>query len=326
MQASRILVIRLGAMGDILHTLPAVATLKHSFPHCRLSWAVEPRWAALLENNPFVDEVVPVERGSLGAILKTRRRLRQAGYEVAIDFQGLIKSALTAAAARPERIYGLHHSQIRERLAALFYSHTVAPRSGHVVDRNLELAALAGATNILVAFPVPDGKPEGRLPEGDFVLASPLGGWPGKQWPLEHYAELARLLQKELGLTLVLNGPPQAQPALSRVESASVHISGLAGLIDATRRAVAVVGIDSGPLHLAAALGKPGVAVFGPTEPARNGPYGNSITVLRRPGVETTYKRRAVVAESMRQIQPAEVLRELAYKLGRHSRQAGSAV
>jgi len=120
--ADRILVVRLGAMGDIIHTLPAVASLKHSFPGCHLTWAIEPKWAALIEENPFVDRLVFLRRGSLGGLRESWRQLRAEHYDVALDFQGLIKSALVATAARPGRIYGFHRTQVRERAAAMFYS------------------------------------------------------------------------------------------------------------------------------------------------------------------------------------------------------------
>ncbi len=294
-------------MGDVIHALPAVATLKHSFPGARLSWAVEARWACLLEGNPFVDRVVPFDRRSLFRLPPAWRELRSQRYAFALDFQGLIKSAVVAAAARPDRIYGFHQSQAREAAAALFYSNRVRTQAAHVVDRNLELAAAAGAAGILYSFPLPAGTPEGELPEGDFVLACPLAGWPGKQWPLERYSALAQMLRERLGLPLVVNGPENAAAALAQAGGAIIHLSGLRGLIHATRRATAVVGIDSGPLHLAAALAKPGVAVFGPTDPARNGPYGATITVLRDPRALTSYKRRREIESSMRAVAPETV-------------------
>jgi heptosyltransferase-1 len=176
-----------------------------------------------------------------------------------------------------------------------------------VVDKNLDLAVAAGATTLLRTFPLPAGRPEGALPPGDFVLASPLAGWRAKQWPIEHYQALATLLDRELGIPLVLDGPPG---------SGLDHCSGLPGLIHATRCAAAVVGVDSGPLHLAAALGKPGVAIYGPTDPARNGPYGGSLRVLRSPAAVTTYKRGASIDESMRAVSPDHVFEALKGMLG----------
>jgi heptosyltransferase-1 len=223
-----------------------------------------------------------------------------------VDFQGLLKSALTAAFARPERIFGFDAAQVRERAAALFYSNRTSAVSAHVVERNLELAAAAGGAAIPCTFPLPPGAAEGELPGGGFVLASPLAGWRSKQWPLEHYAALAERLAREWNMPLVLNGPPAAAAAF-QARGALAHASGLAGLIHATRRATAVIGVDSGPLHLAAALGRPGVAIFGPTDPARNGPYGGSFRVLRIPSAATTYKRGAAIGDSMRAITPDEV-------------------
>ncbi|MCW5981427.1 MAG: glycosyltransferase family 9 protein [Bryobacteraceae bacterium] len=314
MNARRILVVRLGSMGDIVHALPAVATLKHSMPAAHVAWVADPRWLPLLEDNPFVDEVIPFNRRKLRSAAALRKRLRAARYDAAIDFQGLIKSALIASAARPERIYGFHQSQLRERLAGLFYSHRTLARSRHVVDRNIDLVSSAGAANKLVAFPIPAGSPEGPLPEGGFVLASPAGGWTAKEWPLEHYAELARLLKASTGLPLVLNRPP-ADADLLAASGTITHVSGVAGLIDATRRAAAVVGIDSGPVHLAAALNKPGVAIFGPTDPERNGPYGSSFTVLRDGSARTSYKRRATIDDSMRRVTPEQVFEALRAKI-----------
>jgi heptosyltransferase-1 len=300
--SSRILVVRLGAMGDIIHALPAVASLKHSFPGSRLTWVVEPKWAPLLEDNPFIDRIVLLHRGTLAGLLESWRSLRAERYRFAVDFQGLIKSALVASAAHADRIFGFHQTQLRERAAALFYSHKTVSRAAHVVEKNLDLAAAAGAATLLRTFPLPAGRPEGALPPGSFVLASPLAGWRAKQWPIEYYQALAARLKGELGMPLVLDGPPG---------SGLDHCSSLPGLIHATRRAAAVVGVDSGPLHLAAALGKPGVAIYGPTDPARNGPYGDSLRVLRSPAAVTTYKRGASIDESMRAVSPGQVFEAL---------------
>lgn len=312
MQNPSILVVRLGAMGDVLHALPAVASLKQSFPHSRITWALRPRWTPLLEGNPFVDDILLLDRRNLQTVRAAWSRLRANRFDFAVDFQGLIQSALiAAAAARADQIYGFHSSQVRERPASLFYSQKVQTASSHVVDQNIELAAAAGATNLLHSFPIPSGKPEGELPEGRFVLASPLAGWGSKQWPIQNYEELAHVIYDRFGWPLVLNGPPQAESILRSVRGVKVHLSGIAGLIDATRRAHAVIGVDSGPLHLAAALAKPGVALFGPTDPARNGPYGNSMQVLRSAGAVTSYKRLQQTDSSLAAIPATAVVEAL---------------
>jgi heptosyltransferase I len=306
MDVFRILVVRLGAMGDVIHALPGVASLKHGFARSHVTWVIRPRWKPLLDGNPFVDEVIPLER-TAGGLGDAWRKLRAQRFDLAVDFQGLVQSALVAAVARADRIVGFHRSQAWERWASLFYSNEVVTTAPHVVDRNLELAAAAGASSILRAFPLPGGFPEGDLPGDKFVLASPLAGWGSKQWPLEFYQDLAG----RLDLPLVVNGPPEAAEELARIRGAHVHLSGVAGLIDATRRAHAVVGVDSGPMHLAAALLKPGVAIFGPTDPARNGPYGGSLRVLRSASASTTYKRNGH-DDDMRAVTPAAVAEALA--------------
>jgi heptosyltransferase-1 len=309
--SSRILVVRLGALGDIIFTLPAVASLKHSFPGSHITWAVEPQWTSLLEGNPFVDRVVAVRRNTLRSLLESWRELRADRYDFAVDFQGLIKSALVASTAHAARIFGFHQSQTREYLAALFYSDTAVSHAAHMVDKNLDLAAKAGAASVLRVFPLPAGLPETTLPLGDFVIASPLAGWRSKQWPLEHYGVLARMLRREMGIPLLLDGPASALPVFREVPDAVPHSSSINGLIYATRRATAVVGLDSGPLHIAASLGKPGVALYGPTDPDRNGPYGASLRVLRAPGATTTYRRGATIDESMKRLTPDEVFETL---------------
>ena len=304
---AHILVVRLSAMGDIVHTLPAVATLRQSFPRARITWAVKPRWAALLKDNPYIDRVLPVDFPSWN--------FRSERFDLAIDFQGLLKSALVAFASRPGRIVGFHWELLREKAAGLFYSERVRSGAAHIVDRNLDLAAAAGARNRVVEFPLPAFPAEGELPDSGFVLASPFAGWKAKQWPAAYYTRLAALLR----IPLVINCSPAERQEAEQIRGCTINVSSTEGLIGITRRARAVVGVDSGPLHLAAALGKPGVALFGPTDPARNGPYGNSFTVLRAPGAATSYRRSGGIASSMRAIDPEQVYDALQAQLSKNS-------
>lgn len=332
---TNILVVRLGAMGDVVHALPAVATLKHRFPQARLTWAIESRWAVLLRGNPFVDQVLPLDLRrwrrtwwqleNWNEFLAACRELRAARFDLAIDFQGLVKSALVATAAHPEQIFGFHKDLLRERAAGLFYSHPVQSSARHVVDQNLDLAAAAGATRRRIEFPLPDCRPEGELPDSDFVLASPAAGWKAKQWPPAHYAQVARWLRERHGWPLVINcAPAERAEGQTIIEQAPrgycvLNVTSVEGLIGVTRRARAVVGVDSGPLHLAAALAKPGVALFGPTDPARNGPYGTTFTVLRPPDVATSYQRLNSIAPSMAALSPDQVMQALEAQIFRPS-------
>jgi heptosyltransferase-1 len=310
-EADAILVVRLGAMGDILHALPAAASLKLSYPDHKLIWVADRLWLPLLEGNPYIDQVVTFDRRRSATWLAARRELRAFRYAFAVDFQGLVKSAIVARFSGARRIFGFARGEARERAAALLYTDEVASPALHRVDRALDLARGAGARVITKEATVPPGAPEGELPDEPFVLACPLAGWASKQWPIEYFDRLGALLQREAGIKLVLNGAPAASERLSAVTNATVHLSGISGLIDATRKAAAVIGVDSGPLHLAAALRKPGVAIFGPTDPAVNGPYGGTLRVLRPAGATTSYARESTIAPSMFEITPDQVLREL---------------
>jgi heptosyltransferase-1 len=235
-----------------------------------------------------------------------------------VDFQGLFQSAVSGRAARPQALFGFDSSVAREPAASLLYTHRVAVTGPHRIDRNLQLVEAAGASELTRESWIPPGEEEGDLPSGSFVLANPFAGWAGKQWPIEYYEPLAQSLRRQ-GFELLVNVSRQHAPQLSRFKNLRLHTSSLPGLIAATRRASAVIGLDSGPLHLAAALGKPGVGLFGPTDPARTGPYGGSMTVLRAPGVETTYKRHAEIHPSMRAITPEQVMEALLTSLARHA-------
>jgi heptosyltransferase-1 len=288
--------------------------LRQSFPKHNLTWVVARKWLPILEGNPHIDRIVPFERRGKGAILESWRNLRPIQPEIAIDFQGLIQSALVGKVSRPHRFIGLHRSQAREPLAALLYTQAVLTKGSHRVETNLELVAAAGANQLTDQAWIPAGSPEGELPTGPFVFASPFAGWASKQWPLENYARLARELEAE-DLPLVVNVPPGVREKLAGVPKLKIHESGLPGLIDGTRRATAVIGVDSGPMHLAAALGKPGVAIFGPTDPLRNGPFHSKMMVLRASSAVTSYRRLEDIDPSMQAISAEQVKETLLHSI-----------
>jgi heptosyltransferase-1 len=320
-QRPAILIIRLSAMGDILSTLPAVSSLRKSCPEHRIVWTISPKWLPLIEGNPDIDEIVPFHRNGLPNLLASLGKLHAIRPEIAIDFQTLIYTAAIGRLARPRRFYGWDAGYSREFLAGYFYSRRIRYRSEHVVDQNLELAAAAGAAELVREFRIPAGSPEGALPAGPFVLANPFAGWAAKEWPLANYALLAEALKPE-GLALALNVPPQRRQEVNELAGVHIHVSSLPGLIDATRRAAAVLGLDSGPLHLAAALRKPGVALYGPTDPARNGPYGGTVRVIRGAAARTSHKRRKQIDPSMKTItvdQVHDALRVVLNTAGSHA-------
>lgn len=326
----RILVVRFGAMGDIIQTLPAVADLRRAVPDGKIAWAVDSRWGELLAGNQDIDEVIGVRlrswRGpgsrpgeSAGEVLT---RLRQENFDLALDMQGLIKSAAVAAASSAKTVAGLDHRLLREPHAALLYDRRLKTAKTHVIDRYRELAAMATGCppSPEARFRLPPGELRSGLPER-YVLTSAQAGWGAKQWPLERYSELAARLWNEHRIPLVVDCVPGGEGHANAVREAAPegavhsHPSTLSQLIGATRRATAVVGVDSGPLHLAAALARPGVAIFGPTDPARNGPHGSSMTVLRVSGAETTYKRTTEPSASMRAWSADAIYRELLPRL-----------
>ena len=326
----RILVVRFGAMGDIIQTLPAVADLRRGVPGARIAWAVDSRWRELLAGNQDINEVIGVrlrswlhpgsrpDESAGGAL----RRLRKNNFDLALDMQGLIKSAAVAAASNAKTVAGLDHSLLREPHAALLYDRRLKTAKAHVIDRYRELAAMATGCppSPEARFQLPSGELRSGLPER-YVLTSAQAGWGAKQWPRERYCELAARLWSGHRIPLVVDCVPSEEAHANAIRDAAPegavhsHPSTLSQLIGATRRATAVVGVDSGPLHLAAALARPGVAIFGPTDPARNGPYGSSMTVLRVADAETTYKRTAEPSASMRAWSADAVYRELALRL-----------
>ncbi|HZS56936.1 MAG TPA: glycosyltransferase family 9 protein [Bryobacteraceae bacterium] len=323
MSNGSLLVIRLSAMGDIIHTLPAITTLKRSFSDQRIAWLVAPRWMPLLVGNPFIDELIPLDRRNIGHARKTLRRVRALKADIAFDFQGLFQSALVGRLARPKALFGFSKSVAREPFASLLYTQRITVKGPHRVERAVQLAEAAGARQPSFEAWIPPGVAEGNLPDGPFVLTNPFAGWAGKEWPLPSYEALGRLLNKE-GIELVVNVGQSRTERLKLLKHVRLHSSSLSGLIDATRRATAVVGLDSGPLHLAAALGKPGVGLYGPTDPALTGPFGGSMTVLRAASVETTYKRHGEIHASMREITPEQVSEVLLHSI-RSSVSRGSA-
>jgi heptosyltransferase I len=314
MRSQSILVIRLGAMGDVLHALPAVASLKLSFPEKELIWLIARKWLPLVAGNPYIDELMPLDRSGVASLLGARRALRMLRPEMAIDFQGLLKSALAGRMVGAQRFYGFDRSVAREPLASMLYTDRIHVTGPHRIERNLQLVAAAGAAHLSEESWIPQGIPEGRLPERPFVLASPFAGWGSKQWPIKLYEKLGQALQAE-GFELVVNVALERAKELRLFRHLTVHSSSLDGLIYANRRAAAVIGVDSGPLHLAAALSKPGVALFGPTDPAQTGPFRSAMGVLRHPLVETSYKRGRAIHASMSTIRVEQVLEALLHSV-----------
>ncbi|HEY0702362.1 MAG TPA: glycosyltransferase family 9 protein [Candidatus Acidoferrales bacterium] len=331
----RFLLLRLGSLGDIVHALPAASALRDTFPESRIDWAVEPKWVRLLEGNPDLNTIVKVDRKTADGLGAAVQQLRAAKYTCAIDFQGLYKSSLLAFASGAPRRIGFRRTYAREGFASWFYTDRLNPRGAHKVEHNLTLAEAAGARRLPPRFPIVV-RPEdealisaelARRNVTDFFVLNPGGGWGSKCWPAERYGELHRKIFEQFGLRGVVSyGPGEddlAQAVIAAAgNSAPVAVPlDLGPLMALLQRAQFVVSADTGPLHLAAALKAPVVGLFGPTDPARNGPYivdpSQKSIIVRNPRLSaTTYQRGASYSPAMLAITVAEVAEAVQQILG----------
>jgi ADP-heptose:LPS heptosyltransferase len=330
----RFLLIRLGSLGDIVHALPAAGALRDTFPDARIDWVVEARWARLLNGNPDITNGVAVHRGSRGGLALAVRRLRSADYTCAIDFQALYKSALLGFASGARRRIGFKSGYAREGLAAALYTDRVNPRGPHKVDHNLTLAERAGARAAKPRFPLAvDPEDEDRVARElsaqgikDFFVLNPGGGWLSKCWPAERYGELHRKIADRFGWRGVISFGPGEENLAREVISAAGNPRpaatplGLGPLMALLRGAKFVVSADTGPLHLASALGAPVIGLYGPTDPSRNGPYSSSDVVVRNPHASvTTYRREESYSPAMLSITVDQVLAAIECRLRQRS-------
>jgi lipopolysaccharide heptosyltransferase I len=320
MPDARFLLVRLGSLGDVIHALPAASALRDAFPGARIDWLVEPQWRRLLEGNPDLTEIISLEKKSAAGLVTTIRKLRAANYTCAVDFQGLYKSALPAFASGAPRRIGFPSTYAREGFVSFLYTDRINPRGAHKVDHNLTLAEAAGADArpLSPRFPLtPRPEDEKQVTQelarnniADFYVLNPGGGWRSKCWPPERYGELHHRLAVQHGWRAVITfGPGEEKLAQELISAAGSRPPiaiplGLGPLMALLRRAKFVVSADTGPVHLASALGTPVVGLYGPTDPARNGPYAgpNQIQsiVIRNPSKsETTYRRGASYSSPM---------------------------
>ena len=307
----RILIVKLGSIGDIVHTLPALWAIREALPRASLSWAVERRSAEILRDNSLLERLIEVDtkrlrtNSILGETIPALRAqwsdLRATEFDVALDFQGLLKSAAIALASGARERFGFSGAALREPASRFLLSRTTeVPLQAHVIEKNLALAAGALGIEIprkreswqfsIAVSPAHEAEAETvALPsEGNFAVLNPGGGWATKLWGAERFASLADELWGRHRLrSIVVHGPGEETLAAEVVgasraghtEAASLSLKGLVALL---RRARVYVGGDTGPTHLAVAAGAPVVGLFGPTEWWRNGsPRRDDICVVR---------------------------------------------
>jgi lipopolysaccharide heptosyltransferase I len=341
----KILIVRLGAIGDVIHVLPALSALRRAHPQAYISWAVESgATATLLSDNPLLDEVIvldnrkwrrsPGQAATRNEIRTLVRGLRESRYDVSLDFQGLLKSAVIPFLARIPRRIGFAFEALREPASGFLLTERVSVSNDeHVIRKNLELAASMGApTDLEYEFPLHAAETDrqyitSQLSEiGEHpALVNPGGGWSTKLWSPERFAEVARRLWKHFGIPSVITyGPGEeslAEQVVARCRNEPVrHLkTSLRQFLVLARDARIFVGGDTGPMHLAAAVGTPIVSIFGPTSSRRNGPFSRDDIVVERDDLECRvdcYRRKCQHTSCMDL--PTEVVwRAVVERLGR---------
>lgn len=326
----RFVVIRLGSLGDIVHTFPAVAGLRQSFPAAQIVWLSHPRWVGLVASSALASEIWPVDSRNLASVRKVIGRLRQARWDAAIDYQGLWKAAFLPFFGGVPRRIGFSAATIREAGVSMLYTDRVVCRSTHIADQNGELSQRAGAKNPVWPFSLSVQACDESRVRGDlekegldrYIVLSPGGGWRAKCWPAERFGALCQMIRGRLGLSCVINYGPGEESLAREVQEAGgdakpvVYDGELGPLMALLRNAACIVGGDTGPLHLAVALGTKAIALFGPTDPARNGPYPTREVVLRSPHAATTYGRSNVTDPSLLELSVETVFAAVEQRLG----------
>lgn len=317
---ARVLVVRLGALGDIVHALPVLAALRAHRPDVRVDWLVDARYAGVLALVDGLARLVVVRAPAEAAddrsvrfagvtgMVRALGFLRRQAYAAALDLQGLVKSAVFARGSGAARVLGFERAALRESAAAWCYREQVAADDrGHVVHKNLAMLAPLAVPAAGIAFPwrvVPSPVAEavaadGRVTAGrGFALVNPGAAWENKRWPVEQFGALARALGERHGLASVVTWGPGEQ---GRAEAVAAHAGGhalvspptaLADVLALARAARLCVSGDTGPLHLAASVGTPIVGLFGPTRPERNGPWLAADVAVSRAGECACFHKR----------------------------------
>ena len=290
----KILLVRLGALGDIVHAIPAAAALRNAFPHARLDWLVDAKHQPIVDLVTVVDRAIPLERSTPAGRTAVVRTLRQTSYDVAIDLQGLLKSAVLARGSGAARVVGFSIWHLREKTARPFYSDAHDAEGGHVIAKNLRLLRAVDVEDDAIRFPIAPAPSaaldelRGRLGGRPFALINPGAAWPNKRWPPDRFGELAAFVRETCGLEpVVLWGPGEedlAGQVIAGSSGAAIQAprTGIVDLVALARASALLVSGDTGPLHIATAVGTPTVTLFGPTDPARNGPFTPDDAVVSR--------------------------------------------
>ena len=302
----RFLIVRLGALGDVIHGIPVAAALRRAFPIARVDWLVDPRYLELLGCVPAIDHVIALDPANGFAAVRTAvRHLRRQRYTVAFDLQGLIKSAVLARLAGGQRTVGFARAQLREPVAHFLYTTSIdAAGATHVINQNLALLSAVGMTGDTIDMPlnVPSSAASAQVSRQfgtDYIVLNAGAAWPNKRWPPERFGAVAAALHTRVGLPSVVLWGPGEQDLASAIVAASSGAAtaaprtSIVEMLAIVKGARLVVSGDTGPVHLAGAVGTPVVGLYGPTDPLRNGPWSaDDVVVSRYGGCTCHYQRR----------------------------------
>lgn len=319
----KILVIKPSSLGDIVHSLPFLNVLRDRFPRSEIHWIIAKGFEGLLEDHPMISRLLVINKDEWKKIKNVKdtiselrslfKSLKKEKFDIVADLQGLLRSGvLTAATGASVRV---GFKEAREG-SSIFYTHRVeGGKDIHAVDRYLKIAKFLGCDIADVRFPLPlsfdSSRLERYLPDREYAVLVPGARWKTKKWPPERFGELASRLPMKF---LVVGGKSDTDISNRVVNSSKGNAISIAGktnikeLIEIMRKAKFVVSNDSGPMHIAAALGVPVFAIFGPTNPLRTGPYGKGHIIIRK-GVECSpcYKRSCRDIKCMEMIGVKEV-------------------
>jgi heptosyltransferase-1 len=312
----KVLIVRLGALGDLVHAIPVAAALRRAHPSASIDWLVGARYKELLDLVPIIDQRIAIDDGGLGkggrAFWTVLGDLRRTEYDVALDLQGLIKSAALARGSGARRVVGFARRQLREPIARVFYTDSVDVGTGGIFDRSDTRHVVALNLEIVRALGIEPGAPEfpfvsvnGDVAQraleasgGQYALINPGATWPNKRWPPSRFGAVAAALRRRHGLgSIVLWGPGEralADEVAAASEGAATPAppTSVADLIALSRQARVVVSGDTGPVHISAAVGAPIVGIFGPTRPERNGPWRSEDVSVSRAAICQCHHRR----------------------------------
>ena len=341
-QRVNILIVKLSAIGDVIHTLPSLAALRRLYPDAHITWVVEEAAADLVKNHPLLDAVLVSRRKkwsgdfrngrfeqAFGEAKEFLKNLRQRPYDLVIDFHGLFKSSIIVFLSRGKRKIGYDSWQ---ELSGLFLNEKIPEdMNKHAVDRYLDFPRYLGAKIDRAEFALPSNKEakekvlrllgEYNLEDKKFVAINPIALWETKLWSNEKFAYLADLINNKLKVKVVFTGSEKEpiEKITSLMNTECVNLGGKTTLLDLAylyKKARTVITTDSGPMHLAVAVETPVIALFGPTDPARTGPYGAGHTIIRTElPCSPCFLKKCSTKQCMKDISPRQVFAALEKKL-----------